>query len=184
MKINLDELTKSALIRIQKTTGIYLEGNILKLLDVDETDREFKDYLEKAISLDKETRKKRLDITKQIQSQNRELISWKDKHSEVLEDLEQALKSAETAKEEAQKDLEILQKKVQTELIGTIVKVSLIIIVSIGFISTALYITALILDKDTTLIGNSWSNMFGILLTNCFSIIGTIMGVKYATTKN
>ena len=34
---------------------------------------------------------------------------------------------------------------------------------------------------DTDIIGSTWSNMFGILLTNSFSIIGTIMGVKYAT---
>ena len=34
--------------------------------------------------------------------------------------------------------------------------------------------------KDTQIIGSTWSNMFGILLTNAFSIVGTIMGVKYA----
>lgn len=185
MKIKLDDLTKQALIRIQKTTGIYLEGNILKLLDTDDnTNTEFKQYFEKAIWLDKENRKKRLEITKQIQSQNRELISWKKKNSELMSELEESLKSTQTAKEEVQKDLDILQKKIQTELIGTIVKVSLITIVSIGLISTTLYIIALFLDKDTTLLGNAWSNMFGILLTNCFSIIGTIMGVKYASNKN
>ena len=46
-----------------------------------------------------------------------------------------------------------------------------------------MYITALLSGVDTTLLGNAWSNMFGILLTNSFSIIGTIMGVKYATEK-
>jgi hypothetical protein len=41
------------------------------------------------------------------------------------------------------------------------------------------------MGMDTTLLGNAWTNMFGILLTNSFSIIGTIMGVKYATeSKN
>jgi hypothetical protein len=37
---------------------------------------------------------------------------------------------------------------------------------------------------DTQIIGSTWSNMFGILLTNAFSIVGTIMGVKYATDKD
>lgn len=182
MKIKLDELTKNALLKIQKTTGIYLEGNILKLLE--ETDnKDFKSYLETAINLDKETRRKRLEITKQIQNQNKELISWKKKNSELMTELEDALKNTQTAKEEVQKDLDILQKKIQTELIGTIVKVSLITIVSIGVISTCLYAIALFMNKDTTILGNAWSNMFGILLTNCFSIIGTIMGVKYASEK-
>ncbi len=35
--------------------------------------------------------------------------------------------------------------------------------------------------KDTQIIGSTWSNMFSVLLTNAFSIVGTIMGIKYAT---
>jgi hypothetical protein len=42
---------------------------------------------------------------------------------------------------------------------------------------------ALFSNKDTAIIGSTWSNMFGILLTNSFSIIGTIMGVKYAASS-
>ena len=37
---------------------------------------------------------------------------------------------------------------------------------------------------DTALLGNTWSSLLGILLTNSFSIIGTIMGVKYASESN
>jgi len=33
---------------------------------------------------------------------------------------------------------------------------------------------------DAKIIESTWSNLFGILLTNSFSIIGTIMGVKHA----
>jgi hypothetical protein len=40
------------------------------------------------------------------------------------------------------------------------------------------------MDKDTAIIGSTWSNIVGILLTNAFSIVGTIMGVKYASEKN
>jgi hypothetical protein len=42
---------------------------------------------------------------------------------------------------------------------------------------------SLFMNKDTQIIGSTWSNMFGILLTNAFSIIGTIMGVKYASKE-
>jgi hypothetical protein len=41
----------------------------------------------------------------------------------------------------------------------------------------------MIFNYERTIIESTWSNLFGILLTNSFSIIGTIMGVKYATAK-
>jgi hypothetical protein len=47
-----------------------------------------------------------------------------------------------------------------------------------------MYGLALMSGTDTQIIGSTWSNMFGILLTNAFSIVGTIMGVKYATEKS
>ena len=77
-----------------------------------------------------------------------------------------------------------MQKKSQFELIGKIVQVALWIIIGVGVITTALFILAMFTDRDLTIIGNTWSNLFGILLTNSFSIIGTIMGVKYASEGN
>jgi hypothetical protein len=64
-----------------------------------------------------------------------------------------------------------------------VVKVALIVIMGVGVITTGLYAIAIYTSKDTQIIGSTWSNMFGILLTNAFSIVGTIMGVKYATEK-
>ena len=80
-------------------------------------------------------------------------------------------------------DLEVLQKKTQYELIGSIVKISLWIICGIGMVTTGMFALCLGLGIDNEIVQNTWSNMFGILLTNCFSIIGTIMGVKYASEK-
>jgi hypothetical protein len=91
------------------------------------------------------------------------------------------LNIADKAKDAALNDLDILQKKSQTALISTIVKVALIVILSVGVITTLMYSIAMITGKDTQIIGSTWSNMFGILLTNAFSIVGTIMGVKYAS---
>ena len=92
-----------------------------------------------------------------------------------------AKKEAEKLRDDAVEDLDTLQKKAQFELIGVIVRVALVIILGVGLITTILYAVALFSGMDTTLLGNAWTNMFGILLTNSFSIIGTIMGVKYAT---
>ena len=120
----------------------------------------------------------------QIECQNTELIQWKEKNEIIGEELKEALENAERAKDIAETDLDILQKRTQFELIGTIVKVALYIIIGVGVTTTALYTVALFAEKDTQVIGSTWSNMFGILLTNAFSIIGTIMGVKYASEKN
>jgi hypothetical protein len=119
-----------------------------------------------------------------IESQNSELIEWRGENERITQELHKALLSAEEAKKLAENDLDILQKKTQFELIGTIVRISLFVIIGVGVITTAVYMIALFSDKDTAIIASTWSNMFGILLTNSFSIIGTIMGVKYASEKS
>ena len=79
--------------------------------------------------------------------------------------------------------LELLQQKTQFELVGQIVRVALLIIGGVGIVTSAMYALAITYDNETQIIGPAWSNMFSILLTNAFSIVGTIMGVKYATEK-
>ena len=215
--IKIDKNTKSQLIELQRTKNISLEGNILKVIDSSD-DPEFEIYVNDSIAKDRESRKKRLEITKQIQlqnknltelnsenerinseiksalsdmeeskekieSQNSELIEWREKNESITQELHKALISAEESKKLAENDLDILQKKTQFELIGTIVRIALFVIIGVGLITTAVYMIALFLGKDTAIIGSTWSNMFGILLTNSFSIIGTIMGVKYAASS-
>jgi len=183
----------------------------------------FKDYLKKCTDKDKDSRRKRLEITKKIQLQNNELSDLNEQNQKMMEDLQSTLKEAEEQKvkietqngelidwreenekiqQELQKemiksesariraeeaktnainDLDILQKKNQTELISTIVRVALYIIVGVGIVTTGVYVFTLVIGKDTQVIGAAWSNIFGILLTNAFSIVGTIMGIKYAT---
>jgi Fe2+ transport system protein B len=223
--IKIDKKTKEQLIELQQTKRISLEGNILKVIEVDD-DIEFQKYVNESIEKDNATRKKRLEITKQIQKQNKELTDWKTEneriHAELLHTLElnkTAIIEAENAKEEAEKakeeaesskdkaeksmieamtaraeaenakanaenDLELIQKKSQFELIGTIVKVALWVIMGVGLTTTIMFLIALFAGVDTSVIGSTWSNIIGILLTNAFSIVGTIMGVKYASEKN
>jgi len=222
--IKLNKETKKELIELLNSKNITLEGNIVKLFDA-EGDVEFEKYLKTCSEKDKDNRKKRLEITRQVQQQNRELTNLNSENEKIMVELQDTLKSvedskitfevqnrelnewkqdnlslteelknemvksesarveAEKSKEVALNDLDLLQKKTQTELIGTIVKVALLVILSVGVITTGLYITAMFTNKDTQIIGSTWSNMFGILLTNAFSIIGTIMGVKYASEK-
>jgi hypothetical protein len=186
--VKLNKETRDCLLEIYRTKNISLEGNMLKLLDEDPEDPEFNQYLQKAIETDRDTRKKRLDITKQIQSQNRALLTAKNENDNLMKELTAALEEAKNAKCEAEKlrdaaveDLDTLQKRTQFELIGLIVKSALYVIIGVGLITTGLYVFAMVNHYDTKILESSWSNMFGILLTNSFSIIGTIMGVKYAS---
>jgi hypothetical protein len=123
--------------------------------------------------------------------QNKELNEWKTTNIRLTEELrvemlraEQAKLDAEAAKQNAENDLDLLQKRNQTELISTIVRVALYVIVGVGVITTGVYVFTLIVGKDTQVISAAWSNIFGILLTNAFSIVGTIMGIKYATNQS
>lgn len=101
-----------------------------------------------------------------------------------LENSEKLKNSIEIEKNAALNDLDAVIKKGQSELIKTIVKVALAVIVGVGFVTTILYWMAIITNRDTQIIGSTWSNMFSVLLTNAFSIVGTIMGIKYATQEN
>jgi hypothetical protein len=207
--MKIDKNTRDILLLIQKEKKVTLEGNILKLIEAEDGDVEFASYLYDAIERDKSQRKRRLEVTKQVQEQNTELLNWKKENQQLTDNLKGALIQAENssaeaikakeeseiaraladgarldaemAKDAALNDLDIIQKRSQTELISTIVKVALMVIMSVGVITTIMYSIAMFTGKDTQIIGSTWSNMFGILLTNAFSIVGTIMGVKYAS---
>jgi len=193
--MKVDKNTRDLLLKIKAEKRVILEGNILKVLEADSDDKEFKSYLESSLEKDKDNRRRRLEVTKRVQDQNTSLLKSQEDNQKLMEELKLALETAEnsrleaiaskeeaeSAKEAALNDLDVLQKKSQTELISTIVRVALFIILSVGIITTIMYGIAMITEKDTQIIGSTWSNMFGILLTNAFSIIGTIMGVKYAT---
>jgi DNA-binding XRE family transcriptional regulator len=181
MKFSND--TKAQLIECAKAKGVYLEGNILKLIDSSDDD-EFDNYIKLATEKDTDSRRKRLEMTKQVQAQNLELTKWKTENEKINEELKTALSTAEIAKEVALADLDLLQKKTQYQLIESIVKVSLWIVCGVGIVTTFMFALTIIYGVDNKIVESAWSNMFGILLTNSFSIIGTIMGVKYAAEKN
>ena len=222
--IKLDTNSENELIKLLESKNIGLEGNIIKLFESDND--VFKNYLKVCGDKDKDSRRKRLEITKKVQIQNNELSNLNEQNQKMMEDLqikideieeskltfevqnlelndwkkenlelteklqtemvksEQARILAEEAKHNAENDLDVLQKKTQNELISTIVRVALWVIMGVGVVTTGVYVLTLFLGKDTQIISAAWSNIFGILLTNAFSIVGTIMGIKYATENN
>jgi PAS domain S-box-containing protein len=123
------------------------------------------------------------DISQTIESKNKiEELSQSIKAE--LENSNKLKAAIEIEKDAALNDLDATIKKSQNELIKVIVKSALFVIMSVGFITTVMYSFAILSNKDTQIIGSTWSNMFSVLLTNAFSIVGTIMGIKYATSED
>jgi flagellar hook-basal body complex protein FliE len=196
--IEVTEHTRNVLLEVAKKKKIYVEGNFLKILKAPKGDTEFEEYLKICKEKDVSTRRKRLEVTKQVQEQNKELVAKQEENDSLMEELQSALEEAKNSEWEAQKlreeaergkdkaveDLELMQKKTQFELIGQIVKVALWVILGVGAITTFLFAFTLVTGEENPILESTWSNLFGILLTNSFSIIGTIMGVKYATEKD
>ena len=122
------------------------------------------------------------DVTESVI--NKKKIDTLSQNLQIELDNSQKLKNAiELEKDAALNDLDMMMKKSQSELIKVIVKVALAVIVGVGLVTTALYWMAIVTNQDTQIIGSTWSNMFSVLLTNAFSIVGTIMGIKYATQE-
>ena len=123
------------------------------------------------------------DITETVNSKNK--IDTLSKDLQIELDKSQKLKAAiEIEKDAALNDLDVIIKKSQSELIKIIVLVALAVIVGVGVVTTVLYWAAILTNRDTQIIGSTWSNMFSVLLTNAFSIVGTIMGIKYASQED
>ena len=165
--------------RLEMTKKIQKQNEELVILN--EKNEKMMEDLQSTL---KETEEQRV----KIEAQNEELIDWREENEKIQQDLqreminsEKARIQAEEAKTNALNDLDILQKRNQTELISTIVRVALWIIMGVGVVTTGVYVFTLVMGKDTQVISAAWSNIFGILLTNAFSIVGTIMGIKYAT---
>ena len=88
-------------------------------------------------------------------------INFKSANQEKV-NLRQALTAkneAEVLRDAALEDLEVMQKRTQYELISTIVKVALYVIVGVGIFTTIMYGIAIVTGQDTQIIGSTWSNM-------------------------
>ena len=157
------DLCRDELIKLSKEKKIFLEGNILKVLKAEKEDKEFNDYLSVCKERDANSRRKRLQVTKQVQKQNKELVKKQEETDDLMVELKDALESAKKSEEEANQlreeaekgmgqaleDLELMQKKTQFELISTIVKVALVIIIGVGILTTVMYGLALVSGTDT-----------------------------------
>jgi septal ring factor EnvC (AmiA/AmiB activator) len=116
--IVLDKNTKKILMETFKTKNIGLEGNITKLIDA-EDDQEFKEYLKTCIEKDTTTRRKRLEMTKQVQIQNKDLTELNEENQRMMEELQNTLTSMEDQNNQIEsQNSELLEWKMENEKIG------------------------------------------------------------------
>ena len=114
----LDKNTKKELIELFKSKSIGLEGNIVKLINSD-GDEEFASYLKQCSEKDVALRRKRLEMTKQVQTQNAELSKLNDANQKMMEELQNTLTSMEEQKNQIEsQNSELLTWKQENEKIG------------------------------------------------------------------
>ena len=111
----LDKNTKKELIELFKSKSIGLEGNIVKLINSD-GDEEFASYLKQCSEKDVALRRKRLEMTKQVQTQNAELSKLNDANQKMMEELQNTLTSIEEQKTQIEsQNSELLAWKQENE---------------------------------------------------------------------
>lgn len=211
MSHKLPERAWATLISAASEKNVYIEGTLLRLIDPegnegwikylesavkkDKQKREMRLEVTKKAQEEKkaleEAHENNARLMKDIEEALLRTKAAKEQAEQAREDSDQHRRNAEEARIEAEQarataenDLDYMQKQTQFQLMHQIVRSAIYVVIGVGVITTSLYVFLILNgadDSQVTMMGNAWSNMFGILLTNSFSIIGTVMGVKYAT---
>ena len=100
--ISSKDTVRTAIIKA-KSNRVYIEGNFVKLL-ADTTDSDVKEYVDECKRRDRASRRKRLDITKQVQKQNKELEEAAVVKGALVIELQNALDEAKALRDEAVED--------------------------------------------------------------------------------
>ena len=108
---------RDAFLKLSKEKKVFLEGNIAKVIEASEGDKEFDEYLKLCIKRDNDSRRKRLDVTKQVQSQKKKLESVNLENMKLMGDLKSSLEESLKLKNEAEiAKLEAERAKKEIEL--------------------------------------------------------------------
>ena len=108
--MKIQKSTRDILLEIAKHKRVYVEGNFLKLIEPEEGDEEFEEYLKLCKEKDSTSRRKRLEVTKQVQKQNSELERAQKENKRVNRQLEKALNEAIDSAEQSKKSKEEAEK--------------------------------------------------------------------------
>lgn len=170
------------LIDLANEKGLYIEGAVLKLIKADTP--EMKDYLSKAIELYKgkiRDNNKFQDVAAKLERLNDELNESLKAEKEAKRIAEIERVKAETAKDEALNDLEIVKARTQQELMISSTNKNYYLIGGV-FVSFVLIYIVLIVSHhaDSAVFANNLGNLGSILFSSAFALISYSLGQKQA----
>lgn len=167
------------LLKISKD-GIYLEGALLKVLTKENklSDDDWIEYLKIANDRDENKSKERVELTHEALNQKTELERAHKKIKQQYKLLKEEKEKVEDNVCTLENDLKILREKNQLRILNHVVNICLRIIIGIGFSCSIILVVMLLFGKQSDLIESTWSQSILLMLSNAFSIIATIQGVK------
>lgn len=187
-KIKLPSEFLEKLITLSKS-NVYLEGQLLKFIDTSTLKGEELVYIDTASKLYKE---KLLKIgnfqnaAAQQEKTNEQLALLNKELASSKIELELALKESQEAKHTAENELDILQKKTETQSRSFVIKFSLVLIGSILTASSILYIIVVLVGnhQEASILGNLVATLFVAGLSSAFGQIAVILGLKESERKS
>jgi hypothetical protein len=160
--------------------GIYLEGALLKVVIRGNTldDSDWIEYLKVASSRDEIKSSERVELTQEALNQKSELERAHKKIKQQYELLKKEKAKVEDDVCTLEKNLKVLREKNQLKLMNNVVNICLRIIIGIGLSCSIILVVMILFGKQSDLVESTWSQSILLMLSNSFSIIATIQGVK------
>lgn len=160
--------------------GIYLEGALLKVISKSNTlrDEDWIGYLKLASERDEIKSRERVELTQEALNQKSELERAHKKIKQQYELLKTEKAKVEDDVCNLEKNLKVLREKNQLKIMNNVVNICLRIIIGIGVSCSLILIIMLICGNQSDLVESTWSQSILLMLSNSFSIIATIQGVK------
>ena len=159
LRICKEKDSKKRKNRLEITKQIQKQNNELE--KAQKENKRVNRQLNKAVdeAIEQKTKAEELLITgkqhfrnaeKREKEQNQKLTEALKEAEEAHIETQRLKLEAENAKSKAEQDLSLLQKKTQTELMGSIVRVALWVIMGVGLVTTALYVFVMMRGLDKT----------------------------------
>jgi hypothetical protein len=176
-KIILNTKILNSLIHLANTYNVYLEGNLLKLIETKHLKGKQKEYFVQADLLFRDKSTRLIQSQEEILKVNNEL---KVKQAE----LEQERAKTDALLADTTNRLEAELKRNKDKTLSKVVFYFLLTIIGTILLSASLYLFTYIYGHTSTVMENLVSSMFMLSLGQCFGFIASIYGSKLESNKH
>lgn len=127
-----------------------------------------------------------LETISDFEKKDQENISLLADLNTAKGDLEKALHSSETEKQRVSNELELMQATVRSSLMGTVVKISLLMICTILLLVSGLYLLEIFYGagEGKTIMANLLSTIFVSVVSSAFAVLSTVLGLRSSNSNN